>query len=67
MIDSIHNQKQCKIIMERIEGYLQKATSGGGFQVLNENELAELHQLSVLAEQYEDTVLNIMPIAVKKA
>ncbi|WP_157488201.1 hypothetical protein [Dyadobacter crusticola] len=53
--------------MERIEGYLQKATSGGGFQVLNENELAELHQLSVLAEQYEDTVLNIMPIAVKKA
>ncbi|WP_157474554.1 hypothetical protein [Dyadobacter sp. Leaf189] len=53
--------------MERIEDYLQLATSEGGFQMFNEDELAELQQLSMLAEQYEDTVLHIMPIIVRKA
>ena len=67
MIDSIQNQKQFERDMNRIENYLLKAASNGGFKALNGHELAELQQLSVLAEQYEDTILNIMPIEVKEA
>ncbi|WP_439557114.1 hypothetical protein [Dyadobacter sp.] len=67
MIDSIQNQKQFEQNMNRIESYLLKATSNGGFKALNRHELAELQQLSVLAEQYEDTIFNVMPIAVKEA
>lgn len=38
MIDKIRNDKQYQQVMTMIEGYLQKATDGGGFQVLSQKE-----------------------------
>lgn len=50
--------------MERIEELLQKATAVGGLDYLLDSEKEELGQWSVLAEQYEDTQLKIMPLSV---
>jgi len=47
-----------------IETYLVKATDGGGFSSLSKKESDELHKLSILAEKYEDEVLQIMPLPV---
>jgi antitoxin component HigA of HigAB toxin-antitoxin module len=64
MIDKIRNQVQYEQIMKMIEGYLKKATEGGGFHSLSQEESDELEKLSVLAAHYEDNVLNIMPLTV---
>ncbi len=47
--------------MQIIEGYLQKATQGGGFQSLSPAESKELKRLSLLAETWEDSI-PLMPI-----
>ena len=64
MIDRIRTQKQYEQVMALIETYLTKATNGGGFSSLSKTENAELKKLSTLAEQYEDEVLNVMPLPV---
>lgn len=64
MIYKIRNEAQYNQVMLMIEGFLQKATTGGGFSSLNKADADELSQLSLLAEQYEDNVLKIMPLPV---
>jgi len=64
MIDKIRTDKQYKQVMSMIESYLTKATDGGGFSSLNKKETDELQKLSLLAEKYEDEVLQIMPLPV---
>lgn len=62
MITKIRTEKQYNQIMKLIEDYLQKATNLGGFHALNQAETEELKKLSLLAEDYEDNVLKIMPL-----
>lgn len=62
MIDKIRNESQYNQIMQLIEGFIKKATDAGGFSALSDSESDELHQLSLLAEQYEDNVLKLMPL-----
>ncbi|MCE6988261.1 helix-turn-helix domain-containing protein [Dyadobacter sp. CY323] len=64
MLDKIRNDGQYKQLMKLIENYIQKATELGGFHGLSENESEELHKLTLLAEDYEDNVLNVMPLTV---
>lgn len=64
MINKIRNEKQYNQLMILIEKFIQKATDGGGFHTLNSEESEELQRLSVLAEKYEDEVMNIMPLRV---
>jgi antitoxin component HigA of HigAB toxin-antitoxin module len=64
MIDKIRTENQYKQVMAMIENYLSKATDGGGFTCLSKKETAELKTLSLLAEQYEDEVMKIMPLPV---
>lgn len=47
--------------MVQIEALLQKATSLGGFDKLNKEDADILADLSILAEQYEDSI-PLMPI-----
>lgn len=51
------------MLMEEIEVFLQKATNGGGFEILTPEEGNELLRLSLLAEAYEDSI-PIMPLPV---
>ncbi|CAM4345883.1 Antitoxin component HigA of the HigAB toxin-antitoxin module, contains an N-terminal HTH domain [Pedobacter westerhofensis] len=62
MINKIRNEAQYNQIMVLIEAFIKKATEGGGFSSLSESDANELQQLSVLAEQYEDDVLKLMPL-----
>ena len=64
MIDKIRNEAQYKQVLSLIESYIKKATDNGGFNTLTKRENNGLKQLSVLAEQYEDDVLKIMPLPV---
>lgn len=64
MIDKIRNEAQYKQVLSLIESYIKKATDNGGFNTLTKKENNELQKLSVLAEQYEDEVLKIMPLSV---
>jgi HTH-type transcriptional regulator/antitoxin HigA len=64
MIDKIRTEAQYNQVMALIEKFITKATNKGGFNFLADNEKEELHQLSVLAEAYEDNVLKIMPLPV---
>jgi HTH-type transcriptional regulator/antitoxin HigA len=64
MIDKIRNESQYKQVMTLIEIFIKKATEGGGFSSLSKPEAEELSQLSLLAEQYEDNALKIMPLPV---
>lgn len=64
MISKIRNEKQYQQVMELIEGYLQRATDGGGFQALSQREADELEKLSLLAERYEDEDMQLMPMPV---
>ena len=47
--------------MNKIEGFLQKATALGGFDKLPKEDAEQLAVLSNLAEQYEDSI-PLMPI-----
>lgn len=62
MLDKIRTEKQYKQIMVMIEQYLHQATKAGGFHKLNKNDTLQLQKLSILAEQYEDKELKIMPL-----
>ncbi|MDR6783291.1 HTH-type transcriptional regulator/antitoxin HigA [Pedobacter africanus] len=64
MISKIRTEAQYHQILQLIESFIKKATDNGGFCTLSEAEANELEQLSVLAEQYEDKVLKVMPIPV---
>ena len=57
------NDTEYRQLMTRIESYLQKATTLGGFTSLSADEASELASLSLLAEEYEDS-LPLMPIQV---
>ncbi|MCR8558019.1 helix-turn-helix domain-containing protein [Mucilaginibacter sp. BJC16-A38] len=64
MIDKIRNEAQYNQVMALIESFIKKATEIGGFNFLSDPEKEELNHLSLLAEQYEDNVLKIMPLPV---
>ncbi len=61
MITKIRTAEEYKKVMQIIEGYLVKATEGGGFQTLSDAEAKELKKLSLLAEVWEDSI-PLMPI-----
>lgn len=61
MKEYIQTEEEYRQVMERVEIYLQKATSLGGFQHLPAQEKEDLRRLSMLAEHYEDSV-PLMPI-----
>lgn len=62
MITKIRTAAEYGQVMQIIEGYLKKATEGGGFQALSPTEADELQQLSLLAESWEDSI-PLMPIS----
>lgn len=62
MINKIRNQAQYTQVTALIESFIEKATKGGGFHSLSKKEADELESLSLLAEQYEDNVLKLMPL-----
>lgn len=64
MIDKIRNEAQYSQVIALIEGFIKKATEGGGFNSLVKADAEELSHLGLLAEQYEDNVLKIMPLPV---
>jgi len=64
MIDKIRNEAQYNQVMLMIEGFLKKATAAGGFNALAEQDANELTQLSLMAEKFEDNVLQIMPLPI---
>jgi antitoxin component HigA of HigAB toxin-antitoxin module len=53
MIDKIRTQQQYEGIMKMIEKFIQKATELGGFHILSQEDDDQLHQLSILANDYE--------------
>lgn len=57
----INNKKEYDEVMKRIEKLLQKTTKSGGFDKLQIKEKENLKKLSLLAEQYEDSI-PLMPI-----
>ncbi len=61
MITKIRTAAEYEQVMQIIEGYLQKATQGGGFHSLPKAESAELQRLSLLAETWEDSI-PLLPI-----
>ncbi len=63
-MSTITNETQYETTMNRIEYFLKKATSLGGFANLPPNEVAELQTLSIAAEQYEDRI-PLAPIVVQ--
>jgi HTH-type transcriptional regulator/antitoxin HigA len=58
------NEAQYNQVMALIEKFIAKATDLGGFNFLTQQEQKELSSISLLAEQYEDNVLKIMPLPV---
>ena len=62
MIDNVQNDARYNQAMDLIEQFITKATEKGGFIFLTDFEQKELSNLSLLAKQYEDNVLNIMPL-----
>lgn len=64
MIKKIRNEAQYNQILALIETFITKATEGAGFNSLSDADAEELAALSLLAEQYEDDVLKIMPLPV---
>jgi HTH-type transcriptional regulator / antitoxin HigA len=65
MMTKIKTEKQYKAVMKTIDALLDKATKSGGFHKLAKEEAAMLNTLSRLAENYEDNVLELMPIRPK--
>ena len=48
-------------VMKKIEGYIRKSTKLGGFENLSKKDTNELAKLSLMAEEYEDSI-PLMPI-----
>lgn len=59
--EKIKTSKEYDDVMKRIEKLLQKSTQNGGFESLPTNDVQKLQKLSLIAEQYEDS-LSFMPI-----
>jgi HTH-type transcriptional regulator / antitoxin HigA len=59
--DKIKDRKEYEEVMKRIEKLLQKTTKSGGFKNLAAKEVKTLQQLSLMAEQYEDSI-PMMPV-----
>ena len=57
----ISDRKEYNEVMKRIEKLLQKTTKNGGFKCMRAKEVETLKQLSLMAEQYEDSI-PLMPI-----
>ncbi len=64
MIDKIRNEAQYNAVIALIEVFIEKATAGGGFNSLSKANAEELSRIGLLAEQYEDNVLKLMPLPV---
>lgn len=64
MITKIRNDIQYKHVMALIETFLQKAAEQRGFHTFKKKDSDELKHLSLLAEDYEDNVLKVMPLPV---
>lgn len=64
MITKIRTDIQYKQVMTLIEALLKKATEQGSFHTFKKKDSDELKHLSLLAEDYEDNVLKIMPLPV---
>lgn len=62
MITKIRTEKQYNQVMELIETFLKKATEQGGFHTLKKKDADELARISLLAEDYENNVLKVMPL-----
>ena len=59
--EKINDRKEYNEVMQRIEKILQKTTKIEGFDKLPVKVKAELKQLSLMAENYEDSI-PLMPI-----
>ncbi len=59
--EKIIDRKEYNEVMNRIEKLLQKTTKSGGFKSLPAKEIETLKKLSLIAEQYEDSI-PLMPI-----
>lgn len=57
----ISDRKEYNEVMKRIEKLLQKTTKSSGFKGMPAKEVETLKQLSLMAEQYEDSI-PLMPI-----
>ena len=64
MIDKIRNKNQYEQVHQLIEGFIKKATKGGGFNSLNKKDTEVLHQLTLLAADYEKNSLKIWPLPI---
>lgn len=65
-LEQITSRKEYDEVMSKIESLLQKATELGGFEKLSKTDRANLSQLSILAEQYEDGI-PLMPMKTPKS
>ncbi|MBK6835209.1 MAG: helix-turn-helix domain-containing protein [Bacteroidetes bacterium] len=63
--EKIKDRAEYNEVMKRIEKTLQKATHNGGFEKLPAKEKETLKKLSLMAEQYEDSI-PLMPIKAPK-
>lgn len=59
--EKINNRKEYDGVMKRIEKLLQKTTKNRGFENLPAKEVKTLKELTLMAEQYEDSI-PLMPI-----
>ncbi len=59
--EKINDRKEYNEVMKRIEKLLQKTTKSGGFEGMPKKEVESLKQLSLMAEQYEDSI-PLMPM-----
>lgn len=57
----LKSREEYNLAMQKIESFLQKATTLGGFDKLSKEEAQQLAILSSLAEEYEDSI-PLMPI-----
>ena len=57
----LNSREEYNEVMKKIEGYLQKSTKLGGFENLSKEEVKILEDLSLVAENYEDSI-PLMPI-----
>ena len=57
----IENRKEYDAVMAHIETLLQKSTEAGGFDKLTKKDAETLKNLSLIAEQFEDSI-PLMPI-----
>ena len=60
-VEKITDRAEYNQVMKQIELLLQKSTNNGGVDSLSKDELNTLQQLSLMAEQYEDSI-PLMPI-----